>query len=35
MALVLLGIVVVGLVGFIVDRSAGWLEHRLLTWRTT
>jgi sulfonate transport system permease protein len=31
MALVMLGILVVGLVGFAVDRSASWLERRL--WR--
>lgn len=34
MALVMLGIIVVGLVGFCVDRGASWLEHRLVTWRT-
>lgn len=34
MALVMLGIVVVGLVGFGVDRSASWIERRLLTWQT-
>jgi len=34
MALVLLGIVVVGLVGFCVDRGASWLERRLVSWRT-
>ena len=33
MALVMLGIVVVGLVGFAVDRSASWIEHRLVRWR--
>jgi sulfonate transport system permease protein len=33
MALVMLGIVVVGLVGFCVDRAASWLERRLVTWR--
>ena len=33
MALVMLGIVVVGLVGFIVDRSASAIEHRLVRWR--
>ena len=33
MALVLLGIIVVGLIGFCVDRSASWLERRLVTWR--
>lgn len=35
MALVMLGIVVVGLVGFAVDRSASWIEHRVVRWRTT
>jgi sulfonate transport system permease protein len=35
MALVMLGIVVVGLVGFCVDRGASWVERRLITWRTT
>jgi sulfonate transport system permease protein len=34
MALVMLGIVVVGLVGFAVDRSASWIEYRLVRWRT-
>jgi sulfonate transport system permease protein len=34
MALVMLGIVVVGLVGFCVDRGASWVERRLITWRT-
>jgi sulfonate transport system permease protein len=34
MALVMLGIVVVGLVGFCVDRSASWVERRLITWPT-
>jgi sulfonate transport system permease protein len=34
MALVMLGIVVVGVVGFAVDRSASWIEHRLVSWRT-
>jgi sulfonate transport system permease protein len=34
MGLVMLGIIVVGLVGFCVDRGASWLEQRLVTWRT-
>lgn len=35
MDLVMLGILVVGSVGFLVDRSASWLERRLIPWRAT
>ena len=34
MDLVMLGIIVVGTVGFTVDRGATWLERRLIPWRT-
>jgi sulfonate transport system permease protein len=34
MDLVMLGIVVVGTMGFIVDRGATWLERRLIPWQT-
>ena len=33
MDLVMLGILVVGSVGFLVDRGASWLERRLIPWR--
>jgi sulfonate transport system permease protein len=33
MDLVLLGIVVLGFVGFTIDRLASWLEYRLIPWR--
>ena len=34
MDLVMLGIIVVGTVGFAIDRGATWLEQRLFAWRT-
>lgn len=34
MDLVMLGILVVGSVGFAIDRGASWLERRLIPWRT-
>jgi sulfonate transport system permease protein len=34
MDLVMLGILVVGTIGFIVDRGATWLERRLIPWQT-
>ncbi|MFH0299024.1 hypothetical protein AAFX91_17620 [Bradyrhizobium sp. 31Argb] len=33
MDLVMLGIVVVGTVGFAIDRSATWLERLVIPWR--
>lgn len=33
MDLVMLGILVVGTVGFVIDRGATWLEQRLIPWR--
>jgi sulfonate transport system permease protein len=33
MDLVLLGIVMLGIVGFTIDRLATWLEHRVIPWR--
>ncbi|MFT4117722.1 ABC transporter permease [Bradyrhizobium sp.] len=33
MDLVMLGILVVGSVGFLIDRGASWLERRLIPWR--
>lgn len=33
MDLVMLGIVVVGMIGFVVDRGATWLERKLIAWR--
>ncbi|MGY8707426.1 ABC transporter permease [Bradyrhizobium sp. 18BD] len=33
MELVMLGILVVGSVGFLIDRGASWLERRLIPWR--
>ena len=34
MDLVMLGIIVVGTVGFTVDRGAAWLEQKLIPWQT-
>lgn len=34
MDMVLLGIVVLGVVGFVIDRLAASLEHRLIPWRS-
>jgi sulfonate transport system permease protein len=31
---VMLGILVVGSVGFAIDRGANWLERRLIPWRS-
>ncbi|MGY3581682.1 ABC-type nitrate/sulfonate/bicarbonate transport system permease component [Bradyrhizobium sp. USDA 4341] len=33
MDLVMLGILVVGTVGFVIDHGASWLEQRLIPWR--
>ncbi|WFU78161.1 ABC transporter permease [Bradyrhizobium sp. CIAT3101] len=35
MDLVMLGILVVGSIGFLIDRGASWLERRLIPWRTS
>lgn len=35
MDLVMLGILVVGSIGFLIDRSASWLERKLIPWRTS
>ncbi|MBS7703777.1 ABC transporter permease [Chelatococcus asaccharovorans] len=32
MPLVLLGILILGCIGFAIDRMAGWIEHRLIRW---